>query len=78
MSSAPTAGRPLANRSTLREVRHVADSREREPKEQPIERTGVQARQGGRSLLSLRVLVWSLAIAFGLLAVLYLLFFPVI
>ncbi|MCL4766018.1 MAG: hypothetical protein KJZ80_07295 [Hyphomicrobiaceae bacterium] len=56
----------------------MAGPRDEDRKEHPIERTAVQARQGGRSMLSLRVLVWSLAIAFGLLAVLYLLFFPVL
>lgn len=50
---------------------------ERHEEEAPVRRTPVQARQGGRSHLNLRVLVLSLGFAFIILAGLYLLFFPV-
>jgi hypothetical protein len=43
--------------------------------EQPIERTTVEARGGGRGRLNLRVLVISTAIALVLLAAIYLYFF---
>lgn len=45
--------------------------------EAPVRRTPVEARQGGRSRLNLRVLILSLGITFVILAALYLLFFPV-
>lgn len=54
----------------------MADRNEPEREEPPIKRTTVEARQGGRSLLSLRVLVRSLFVAFVLLAIIYFVFFP--
>lgn len=45
--------------------------------EAPIRRTPVEARQGGRSHLNLRVLVFSLGTVVLILAALYLLFFPI-
>jgi len=44
--------------------------------ERPTERTAVEARQGGRTRLNLRVLVWSTVIAILVLAALYFVFFP--
>lgn len=44
--------------------------------EPPIKRTPVEARQGGRSLTSLRVLLRSFVIAVVLMVLLYFLFFP--
>lgn len=49
----------------------------RDEDEAPIRRTPVEARQGGRSHLNLRVLVLSLAISVVILAAIYLLFFPI-
>ena len=53
----------------------MAGRNEQEGEEEPIRRSPVEARQGGRSLASLRVLVRSLVIAFVLLALLYYLYF---
>lgn len=44
--------------------------------EKPVERTTVEARQGSRNRLNLRVLVVSFGFAFLILALLYFLFFP--
>jgi hypothetical protein len=44
--------------------------------DEPIERTTVQARQGGRTTLNLRVLMWSTIIAVVVLGALYFVFFP--
>ncbi len=54
----------------------MAERNQPEGEEEPIRRNPVEARQGGRSLTSLRVLVRSLVIAFVLLALIYFLFFP--
>jgi len=51
--------------------------RDGEEEEEPIRRTPVEARQGGRSHLNLRVLVFSLGSVVLILAALYLLFFPI-
>lgn len=53
----------------------MANRNEQESEEEPVKRTAVEARQGGRSLTSLRVLVRSVVIAFVLLALLYFVFF---
>lgn len=49
----------------------------RDEEEAPIKRTPVEARQGGRSRLNLRVLVLSLGIVVVILVALYLLYFPI-
>ena len=43
---------------------------------EPIKRTTEQSRQGSRTRLNLRVLVFSLAVAVIVLSAIYLLFFP--
>ncbi len=48
----------------------------RDEEEEPIKRSPVEARQGGRSLTSLRVLVRSLLITLVIFVVLYFIFFP--
>ncbi len=48
-----------------------------EDEEEQVQRTPVEARQGGRSRLNLRVLILSLGFAFVVLAILYLFFFPI-
>lgn len=53
----------------------MADN-DQEQEERPIKRTPVEARQGGRSLTSLRVLVRSVVVAVIILAILYFVFFP--
>ena len=54
----------------------MRDPKDQREEEAPIKRTPVEARQGGRSRLNLRVLTLSLGFAFLILAGLYLLFFP--
>nr|PZN85013.1 MAG: hypothetical protein DIU57_07520 [Pseudomonadota bacterium] len=53
------------------------DAQDEHAEEEPITRTPVQARQGGRSHLNLHVLILSLGLAFIILAGIYLLFFPI-
>ena len=62
------------NNRSERMTEHRPDVEE----EEPVERTPVEARQGSRNRLNLRVLVLSLGFAFLILALLYLFFFPTV
>jgi len=48
----------------------------RDNEEEAVRRTPVEARQGSRNRANLRVLILSFGIAFVILAILYLIFFP--
>ena len=54
----------------------MAEHNDHDREEPPIRRTPVEARQGGRSLTNLRVLLSSTVIALVLLAILYFVYFP--